>query len=498
MAEQEIPWREMVAVLHRRRKLILQVFGAGVLTVLLGVWAQGPRYRATATIMVTSDRAQVVVSPDASTRPMVDRVNDEDLNSEAALLRSDALIRAVLVKHYDPDAQAAPTVFDRILSVVTFPIRLPGILYRAIHGIPQATPLDLWVDGTAATLAVTPVGKSSLIEVSYDSTNPQWSAQLVNELVAHHMERRSRMSQQSEAQRFYESQRQVLTEKARAAETALQEFYTREGMDFMSPEQRTALRARLAELQLTLSNSETELQEGNGRIQFLTSDIKNHPRSLPAGPQGAPNQQLVKPRILELELERSSLLSRYAPTSVKIQDIDRQIAEAKRLMGQEKEILSDSGAANPTYQALDVDLAQTKAQMAAVQARVEAVRNQIADFRKRVAHLDEIASEQERLEQEVANAKEAFSTYSKKEEEARFASALDKSSIVNIAVAEPAEVPTSPEKTKKMMMIALGAMMSLMAGVGLAFLRDRMDPAVKSAADAQGVTGLPILAEVRS
>jgi len=425
-------------------------------------------------------------------------VSDEDLNSEAALLKSDTLIRAVLEKHFDSAVQPAPTVLDRIGSVLTFPIRLPAILYRAVHGIAPSSPLDRWVENTSTELGVSPVSKSNLIEVSYESNDPKWAAQFVNELVAHHMERRSRMSQQSEAQRFYESQRQVLTEKARAAETALQEFYTREGMDFMSPVQRTALRARLAELQLTLSNSETELQEGNARIQFLTGDIKNHPRSLPAGPQGAPNQQLVKPRILELELERSALLSRYAPKSVKIQDIDRQIAEAKRLMAQEKEILTDSGAANPTYQALDVDLAQTKAQMAAVQARVEAVRNQIADFRKRVTHLDEIASEQERLEQEVANAKEAFSTYSKKEEEARFASALDKSSIVNIAVAEAAEVPTSPEKSRKMMMIALGVMISLMAGVGLAFLRDRMDPAVKSAADAQGVTGLPILAEVRS
>jgi capsular polysaccharide biosynthesis protein len=31
----------------------------------------------------------------------------------------------------------------------------------------------------------------------------------------------------------------------------------------------------------------------------------------------------------------------------------------------------------------------------------------------------------------------------------------------------------------------------------LAFLRDRLDPAVKSAAEAKNVTGLPILAEVR-
>src|SRR5207249_4010861 len=124
-------------------------------------------------------------------------------------------------------------------------------------------------------------------------------------------------------------------------------------------EQRKELRARLATLDTALRSSEAELREGKARIEFLNTEIKTHPRTLPAGPQGAPNQALVRPRIIELELQRSELLSRYAPHSIKIQDLDRQIAEAKRLMGQEKEIVDEMGAANPTYQALDVDLAQT-------------------------------------------------------------------------------------------------------------------------------------------
>jgi len=95
-------------------------------------------------------------------------------------------------------------------------------------------------------------------------------------------------------------------------------------------------------------------------------------------------------------------------------------------------------------------------------------------------------------------AKEAYATYAKKEEEARFTTALDESSIVNLAIAERAQPPVTPEKTKSMLIFAVGSMMSLLAGVGLAFIRDRLDPAVKSAAEAHGVTGLPILAEVSS
>jgi len=495
---QPIPWREMVAVLHRRRTFILQVFLGCLITVAVCLWLQGPTYRAAATLMVTSDRAQVVVSPDADTRPTVERVTEQDMNSEAALIRSESLVREVLEAYWHGGDDDQPTAFQRVMTAVSYPFQLPSILYRKIHGIPPVTGLDGWVQGTLANLGINLVGKSNLIEVSFSSSNPKWAAELVNKIVTHHLERRAKLNQQSETRRFYETQRQVLADKSQAAEAALEAFNRREGMDSMSPAERQALRTRLVDLQTTLANSETELSEGTARVKFLENEIKDHPRNIPTEAKVAQNQQYIQPKILELQLQRSELLSRYAPTSVKVRDIDRQIAEAKQLMANTRETLAETtSAVNPAYQNLEVDLAQTKAQMAAVGARVEALRAQIATHKATVAHLDEVSSEQERLEQDVATAKEAFLTYSKKAEEARFSTALDESTFVDIAIAEPAEVPTSPEKSKQAMILMLGAVMSLVSAVGLAFLRDRLDPAVKSAAEAESATGLPILAEVR-
>ncbi len=497
MNEHQIPWREIVAVLHRRRKFILQVFLGGFITVLLGVWSRGPTYRATATLLVTSDRAQVVVSPDENTRPTVDRVTEQDLNGEVALIHSDSLVREVL-EPYVNAVDNTPTVFDRVKAALTFPLRVPSLLYRKWHGMPPVSGLDGWVQAVMFNLGVYMIPRSNLIAVTYESPNPQWAAELVNKLVARHLERRARLSQQSEARQFYEQQREILGQKSQAAEAELDAFNRRQGMESLTPDQRKALRARLDGLQTTLANSETELAEGTARIQFLTNEIKNYPRNIPTESKIAQNQQYIKPKILDLELQRNELLSKYTATSVKVRDIDRQIAEARRLMENDKEILAETtSAVNPAYQALEVDLAQTKAQMAAVAARVDALRSQIGTSRQTVAHLDEINSEQERLEQAVTSAKQAFLTYSKKEEEARFSTALDESSFVDIAVAEPAEVPTAPLKSKQAFMLIVGSLMSLATGVGLAFVRDRLDPSVKSAAEAQNVSGLPILAEVR-
>ncbi|MCC6849204.1 MAG: hypothetical protein IT294_11945 [Deltaproteobacteria bacterium] len=498
MTDQQIPWRELVAILHRRRRFIAQIFVAGFLTVALGVSTQKPAYRAFATLMVTSDRAQVVVSPDAGTRPTVENVTEQDMNSEVALISSESLVREVLAPYWNEDQEDTPTLFSRVLSVLTFPLRVPSLVYHLIHNVPPPTGLDDWTLATLDKLGVGIVGKSNLIEVSFTASDPRWAAEFVNALVAHHIERRGKLSQQSEARRFFESQRNVLADKSREAEVALADFNHRQGIDSLTPEQRQAVRTRLAELQTMLGDSERELAEGTARIEFLTEEIKNYPKNIATESKIAQNQQFIRPKILELELQRSEILSKYAPTSVKVRDIDRQIAQAKRLMEANRETLAETTSAiNPAYQNLEVDLAQTKAQMAAVSARVEALRAQVAEHRTQVAHLDEISSEQERLEQAVVSSKEASITYAKKEEEARFTTALDESNLVSLAIAQTAEIPTVPEKSKQATMLALGAIVSLVAALGLAFLRDRLDPAVKSASEAKSVTGLPILAEIR-
>ena len=136
---------------------------------------------------------------------------------------------------------------------------------------------------------------------------------------------------------------------------------------------------------------------------------------------------------------------------------------------------------NPTYLSLSGDLTQTRAQVAALQARSDALRTQITDHRTSLEHLDRIASEHERLQQEVTSAKEAFLTYLKKEEEARFSNALDESRIVNVSIVERATTPTIPVQSKTGIKFLVGVIFGLIAALLVGYLRDRLDPSVKTA-----------------
>jgi len=487
----QIDWQEIVALLFRRRKLILGVAVSGLATAVLLVSIRSPVYQATAKLMVTSQRARITVSPDPKSAATVDRLTDQDLNSEVALLSSPALVREAL----EPDRDQVGTTKEigwgqQLSGMIAAALDLPARFYRSMHGVPPLNPFEKLVLAIAPGVVVTPVTKSNLIGISYAAGDPQWAADFVNRLAERHVERRAEMNQQAEALGFLESQRRLLNDKLRAAEDALANFYAREAID-ATPEQRTTLHTQLTTLESTLANSTTELAEGAARAAFLSQEIRSGRAVWTSASSQADPLLLLKTRLVDLQLRRSELLTKFAPGNAKVQDLDSQIEEARRLLAVEEKARASTGGGNGPLQ-----LELTQAQLAAVRARVDGLRSRIASARTALAHLDQIASEQERLEQDVAAAKEAFLTYSKKVEEARFSDALDASQIVNVTIAERAEVPVQPEPSKSARILVLAAIMSLFAGVGLAFARDRLDPAVKSSSEAQRVTGLPILADI--
>lgn len=504
MSDEGIPgiqWQDAVAVLVRRRKLILGIFASGVATAALIGYLQGPRYRATATLMVTSHRARVAISPEANLRPSVEPVTEQDLNSQVELLKSTTLVREVLeayrnrIEHGEQEGWS-----QQIKPILHYLLHLPGLVYRTIHGLPQRSPFDDYVETTAELVSVTPIAKSTLMEVSYSASTPAWTAEFVNKLIARHVQRQAQISQQSQTLHFLESQEQILAEKLQRAQETLRVFYQREGIDSI-PEQREKVGAQLVQVESNLTDAEGGLAEASAKVAFLTKEVPTHPKSLVTDPRLSQTDpvQMIKTRLVQLELERGELLSKFAPTSIRVQEVDKQIADVQRVFAQEQKASKSilSGLA-PTRQTLELDLAQAKAEAAGVTARIEALRARARAWRAQLGHLDQIASEQDRLEQAVTAAKQSLSTYLMKEEEARFSHALDESNLVNVAIAEPAEVPVTPELSTRRLAVLLGAIMSLLAGIGIAVVRDRIDPTIKGMAEAQSATGLPILANIPS
>jgi uncharacterized protein involved in exopolysaccharide biosynthesis len=482
-------WAHVATVLFDQWRLILQVTAVGVAAAVFVLMLRAPTYQATAHLAVIPERARMIVSPDPKTGTLDEVVSEQDLNSEVELLKSDQLLREVL----RADSEAAPPA--GVGAAIRRFIALPNRIYQSLHGVPS-DPLEAELRDVREDLDIMPVKGSNLIRVSYRSTKPERAAALVNDLTRHHVDRPA--SNAADARSFFEKQRELLHQSRSEAERGLREFYEKEGV-VLPAEPTESVRARLLKLHASAAKARTDLEEAEARQTFLSAELKNHPRTIPgkpaAGAQSDP-LQLIRSRVVELELKRSKLLGQFSPTSSKIADVDRQLAQARTI--ERREVAAAQGVLSQARESLELAAAKAEADTAALRARVESLQKQIDRDQPYLARLEAIAPERERLEQEVAAAREALKTYRRKQEEARFSSALDTSRIVNVSIVEPASVPVAPLPSKNAATVALAAVLSLFVGVGFAFLRDRMNPSVKSAADAADVGGVPILADLSS
>jgi uncharacterized protein involved in exopolysaccharide biosynthesis len=309
----------------------------------------------------------------------------------------------------------------------------------------------------------------------------------VNTLTSELITTYTRLYESTDAYRFYQDQRNLLADTLSKAEADVVSFREKVGPDLLA--------ADIGDLQTRVADLERELIDAQARRAEVESQLNAPDAAIVAdssqqdsesGTVGNSAISSLKGRLVDLQIQRSEMLSRYTPQSAAIRDLDRQIADAKRLLDQERGTT------------VDMHRRTARAKIDASDARITAITDQLTKYHATIAKLEHVLPEWNRLQNNVQTQKEAYMNYLRKEEEARISSALDESQIVNIAIAEHADVPTEPESGTLRRRVLFGIAFSTMLAVGVALLREWMDPSVKSAAQAERLAGLPVLGEIQA
>jgi uncharacterized protein involved in exopolysaccharide biosynthesis len=456
------------------------------LAIAAWVWFSPPVYRAHATIMLGAQRVST---------PRGDAMADKAISSEMALLSSPALVKDVL-KQPDMAASGKPGGPAMQATPKVNPI---AALYRRAHGLPPADPMDDQVHAVAREIETNRVEDTNVIEVAYSSPNPHWAADFVNTLLAKHVERIARLEEQPGKRRFYQGQREEVFRRLEAARDALNRFRERQGSD-LAPGDDADLHKALAQLDSERTAAGAQLAEAQARVGYLRSEIGRHPAKIASESEMRESEgaKLLEGRLATLEIQRSEAITKYTPTSTPVRDLDSQIAETRKLLTGQKfdQMAGNKTAVNPTFQAVEIELVQRQAELAALNARVKALNGEEGRVRAQIAKLAQVTPDLERLQNDEKSANDAYLEYVKKGEEARLTSALDQSGLVNISILERAEVPNNPEPSRDQYKMIVGILASFALGMALALLRERFDPAVNSGTQAERMTGVPVIESI--
>ncbi len=426
--------RDWFALGFRHRRLIALSF-LGVFTgAVLAAFLLPSRYQANTKILVRRERQDPLVTPDASiAMPQAPLGPTEtELNSEIVLTKSPDLLEAVVT------ICGLQKTTSRSGWRSWFPVSwMAGDpkkeLATAVHEMEGALKVEL-------------LPKTNLISITYEDSNPQRAAQVLHTLVNLYMEKHLAVHRPAGTFEFFQQQTEQHKQGLEEAESRLIDFSQKQ--DAVSPGQQ-----KVATLQ---------------KLQLHTT-------------------------LLNLELKRTELLQKFEPTYRLVQEVDTQIAQTRTAIAAEEKLREETTDRNPIFEWVDSELTKARSQLAAEQTRAEVLTSTVRSYEQEASSLDQKEVLQQRLLRDQKANETNYLLYSRKQEEARISDSLDRSRIVNVAVAEAATVPAVPSRSRGMTLL-VGFFAAIAVSLVVAAAAEHFNPSLRTSEEVQELLNVPVLA----
>jgi polysaccharide biosynthesis transport protein len=450
---------DYLLILRKHQWLIFSSMLTLVTIVAIANFRMQPVYVATARVEIDRENSNVLPFPGADSYDyMVD--TDNYIETQAKILTSETLaletIRSSgLFTHPGFSAPGGPSeaLASGSLANQTLPPELAAFL---------------------GSLSVKRVPNSRLMDVSFESTDPQLAARIANAHIATYVEQnfRSKYESTTQASNWLADQLSELKVKVQKSEDK-RIAYERQNQIWTLDDKQNITTQRLSDINRQLTEAQSERMKKESLYEFAKAG------NLDAVPQVQSNTaltELLKKRS-DTSVEYTDALKQYGPNFPKVQRLQAQLKEIDQsIQGEKRQILD----------ALESDYREARQREnllieALDQAKAEA--NQMA----------EKLVEYNILKRDAESNKALYEGLTTKMKETAISAGLRSS---NIRVVDPAMVPTSPARPAKTRNITLALLIGLVGGVGLALLREYLDNTVKTPDDIETLTRLPTLAVV--
>jgi len=465
--------RELLTVLFRYRNRILAVFILSFAAATLFSFLKPPVYEAQSSILVKFGREYLSRPEVGNSQPVATLNQEELLNSEVQILKSPDLIRKVV----------------QTLGVARV---YPGLAKTPPKGV---TALDAAVSEFNKKLVVEGVRKSGVIQVSYQHKDPEIAAAAVNLLVDQSREKHLQVFGGTQSP-FLEKQLAVYRQKLKESEKNMQSF-KQENRVYSLDEQRSLLLSQRKELDTEYKNAQNSVGELQRKLASLKGQSRRvaDNRALYVQPEKERIIVDAKSKLLTLQLTEQELLRKYRENSRVVGDVRQQIRIVKDfLREQEEDVAGKTKTGNAVYQDLERDIIRSEADLNAQSARAASLRSQLSQLDGELRSLDLRETDMQNLKRDLAVNEKNYQVYGDKLEEARISDNMNRLKLANISVIQEAPTPVEPVQPTRSRKIALGALIGLLAGIGVAFLSDSGSQSILSPESAERRLNLKVLA----
>ncbi len=502
-------------VTQRRKAAICFLAVTATVAIVTLLWPKS--YRSEGKLLVRLGRenatldATVTMGPDSVVAVPLSR--EAEINSHVEILQSRTLLEQVVDKIgpaavLHPGQAPAPAgaasggksasragamgmIGDALAAVISWPQRWIG--GAALSDRDRA--VAVLADG----LHVAVPKKSDVVQVVYEGRTPELAHAVVAQLLSSYIDEHARLNRPQGSLRFFTEQAGRLARELAGKEAALRDLKTATGL--ASPEQQLqALVTRAARLQDELMQDEAAQAVSETRVQSLRRQVADLPQTrVLAQTDGFGNDgtDRMREQLYALQLKREEARSNYTAAHPKMQQLQEQIAEAERIVDRQPPTRTQlTTGASRFYDDVRAALLVEEPLLASLQAKTGVLRGQVAEVRGQLKTFNGDQMRIAALLRDVELRQADYRKYAANVEQARIDQALETERMSNLSIVQPASYEPRFVRPQTALNLALGLLLGLTGGVGVAVVADGRDRRLRTGEDVERTLGLTALGTI--
>ncbi len=336
------------------------------------------------------------------------------------------------------------------------------------------------VDILLRNVSIRPTRLSRLVDVSFTSPDPGFSAQVANAwaraFIDSNLERRFEAT--SYARNFLEQRLETVRQRLEESERRLVGYASSESL-INIPVAGADATGRAQERSLVAES----LSAMNAELAQATADrVRTQSRTRDSGgstPEALANQaiSLMRQRRAEAAAEYARLMSQFEPGYPPAQALQSQIRQL------DQSIAREESRVQQTIQSAYRDSVQRERTIA---ARVEGLKGEFLDQRRRGIQYNI-------FQRDVDTNRELYNGLLQRYKEVGIAGGVGTN---NVSIVDPAQVPERPSRPRPLINLLIALLAGAVVGIGLALAREQIDETIADPADLERKIGLPFLGAI--
>lgn len=470
----DISVREILTVLFKHRgkmalTFLVTVFGVAIVTLLTP-----PVYETTASLFVRFGR-QFIYRSEAGRDidDVLNRSRESIINAEIDILNSDDLLKAVIeeigIEPVYPEVAAREgSEWERTMAA----LRRLKESYR-VRGMDE----------------------SNTLRVSFQHTDPNIAARVVNTAVDQFMQKHLEAFSEPKVVDFYSEKVSDYRQRLSEIEGRISEFQIANRTVSLD-EQRSLLLREATELDAEIARISRQRSAVTERVRALEEELAAQDELISLHEES--ELESVEGQLLQLRLREKQLRSQFRETDRQVQNVQEQIAIVE-------EFLSDRGLAsgkrvrvgrNQIYDRLETELVEARVELAELEAMVGPATERRAELVSELARLPLRERELEELERERESYEQSYTNYQARLEDARTFADMDRELMADVSVIQSALPPVKAIRPDKKMNMAAGLFVGIALALGTAFVFEFLGTSWHEPDQVSRELGIPVLGTI--